>query len=344
MLVPYPHQLSRQGELDCGFFADNQTLPLVINCLASSFDVEKWFAENRLELKKLQHQFGALLFRGFGINTAEKFNEFVCMSSSQPLGSYSERQLKRDHIEGNVFTSTAHPKEGVIFLHNEQSFNLSFPRNIYFNCHVVADVGGETPLADTRNIYNKIPSNIKTKFLTLGYMYRRNFMKNMYVDWKWAFQTDNRQVAEKYFKDNNINWRWYDEGFINLSTEQVRAMALEHPETGDKCWFNHCTTFHIETLDSNTRQFIQSSFEEHEYPYHTYFGDGSAIDVDTITTLKNIYQEETKTFQWEEGDVLMVDNLSVAHGRQPFEGNRLVLTAMSDLCDWQNVALGDVIA
>lgn len=344
LLVPHKQTLSNQQKIECGFFTKHQTLPLVINCLSADFDVRQWFNENREELVALQHQFGALLFRGFGIVTAEQFNDFVNMSSKVPLGTYSERQLKRDHVKGNVFTSTAHPKEGEIFLHNEQSFNLSFPRNIYFNCHTVAESGGATPLADTRNIYNKVPTLLRDKFLKLGYMYRRNFMSNMYVDWKWAFQTESKEEAERYFKSNDISWQWHDGGFINLSTQQVRAMALSHPETGDKCWFNHCTTFHVETLESTTRQFIQNSFEEHEYPYHTYFGDGSTIDKETITCLKEIYEEETVVFEWQRGDVLMVDNLSVAHGRQPFEGDRLVLTAMSDLCDWENVALGDVIA
>jgi alpha-ketoglutarate-dependent taurine dioxygenase len=34
--------------------------------------------------------------------------------------------------------------------------------------------------------------------------------------------------------------------------------------------------------------------------------------------------------QWSKGDVLMLDNITVAHGRQPFTGSRRILVAMAD--------------
>jgi len=33
---------------------------------------------------------------------------------------------------------------------------------------------------------------------------------------------------------------------------------------------------------------------------------------------------------WRTGDVLLVDNVLLAHGRRPFTGDRRVLVAMSD--------------
>ncbi|NQZ20719.1 MAG: TauD/TfdA family dioxygenase [Colwellia sp.] len=339
MLVPLPNHLLHAEDIKCGFFSDSQTLPLVISCHNETIDICEWFASNRHELIKLQHTYGALLFRGFGVDSAKLFEAFVTESSCVPFDTYLERQLKRDRVEGNVFTSTAHTKEGTIFLHNEQSFNLNFPRNIYFNSHKVAVKGGATPLADTRRIFQKIPEKLRNRLLKEGYLYQRNFMQNMYVDWPWAFQAESKLEAEEYFKANNILWEWKDDPLITLTTKQVRSVALIHPVTGDKCWFNHCTSFNLNSIEANARKFIQSSFAEHEYPYQTYFGDGESIDEQTVALLKKIYLEEQVTFQWDEGDVLMVDNLSVAHGREPFEGERLVLAAMSELCRWQDVIL-----
>lgn len=341
MFVPLSNQVSLTNveSIECGFLSDSQVLPLVIICRDSNLNINQWFKDNRAELVSLHQIYGAILFRGFGVDTPEAFEGFVTESSGLPLDTYLERQLKRNRVEGNVFTSTEHPKEGSMFLHNEQSFNLRFPRYIYFNCHKVAATGGATPLADTRKVFNAIPQELRDKLIKLGYIYQRNFMPNLYCDWQWAFQTESKEGAEQYFKSNDIDWQWHDKGLISLSTKQVRPVALTHPDTGDKCWFNHCTSFNVNTIEPRARQFLKSSFSENEYPNHTYFGDGSPIDERDCQLLKDAYLKEQVTFQWLEGDVLMVDNLSVAHAREPFEGERLILTAMSELYDWQDCVL-----
>ncbi|MCG7542550.1 TauD/TfdA family dioxygenase [Pseudoalteromonas sp. CO348] len=339
MLVPAHQELFNATDVECGFFSETQVLPLVIIKKNIELNLDAWFKENSEKLKVLHQRYGAILFRNFEITSAKMFESFVGASTSKPLDTYLERQLRRDRISGNVFTSTAHPKEGEIFLHNEQSFNLQFPRYIYFNCHKVADKGGATPLADTRKIYNKIPHVLRDKLIDLGYLYRRNFIPNLYVDWQWAFQAETKDEAQEYLKANQITWKWHDEGLVTLTTEQVRSVALQHPETKQPCWFNHCTSFHIDTIEPKAREFIQRSFSENEYPNHTYFGDGSSIDSELISILREVYIQEQVTFDWHQGDVLMVDNLSVCHGREPFEGERLVLTAMSELCKWEDVDL-----
>ncbi|MCF2857582.1 TauD/TfdA family dioxygenase [Pseudoalteromonas sp. SMS1] len=341
MLVPLSEAVSftHNEDIECGFISETQVLPLVIINKKSDLNIDQWFEQNREVLIGLRQEYGAILFRGFGVESAAAFESFVDTSSGGSLDTYQERQLKRDRIEGNVFTSTAHPKEGEIFLHNEQSFNLQFPRFVYFNCHKVAPVGGATPLADTRKVFNAVPEELRNKLIKLGYMYRRNFMPNLYCDWKWAFQSETQEQAEEYFKANEISWKWHDKGLITLSTEQVRPVALAHPETGEKCWFNHCTSFNVNTIEPRARQFLKGSLSEHEYPNHTYYGDGTPISEEDSETLKQAYLAEKVTFQWVKGDVLMVDNLSVAHAREPFDGDRLVLTAFSDLHDWKDTTL-----
>jgi alpha-ketoglutarate-dependent taurine dioxygenase len=339
MLVPLATSLQNASKITCGFLSETQKLPLVIHCDDVDLNTIQWLSENRDALVALQHTYGALLFRGFDVNCSQAFEQFVTTSSCAPMDTYLERQLKRDRVEGNVFTSTAHTKEGTIFLHNEQSFNLRFPRNIYFNCQTVAETGGATPLADTRKIFNKIPPTLRGRLMESGFLYQRNFMEHMYVNWPWAFQTQCKETAEQYFVDNNIKWEWQEKGMATLKTEQVRPVALKHPNTGESCWFNHCTAFHINTIEPMARQFLKKAFKEDQLPNQTYFGNGESIDDATAESLKQLYLEEQVTFQWEKGDVLMVDNLSVCHGRQPFSGERLVLTAMSEPCQWEDVAL-----
>jgi alpha-ketoglutarate-dependent taurine dioxygenase len=46
--------------------------------------------------------------------------------------------------------------------------------------------------------------------------------------------------------------------------------------------------------------------------------------------IRGAYDSETVKFDWQRGDLLLVDNMLVAHGREPFTGNRKVLVAMAE--------------
>ena len=46
--------------------------------------------------------------------------------------------------------------------------------------------------------------------------------------------------------------------------------------------------------------------------------------------VRAVWAEETVSFPWAEGDVLMLDNMLVAHARRPFEGPRKVVVAMAE--------------
>jgi alpha-ketoglutarate-dependent taurine dioxygenase len=41
-------------------------------------------------------------------------------------------------------------------------------------------------------------------------------------------------------------------------------------------------------------------------------------------------KQEIRTFRWRQGDLLMLDNMLVCHGRMPFKGPRKILVSMTD--------------
>lgn len=329
--------LGPESPVEAAFFSKLQTLPIVITAKSDNTELCSWLSKYRDVILNMKLKYGAVLFRNFKITDTELFKASMESLQLQVLSDYGERQIKRADVDKGVFTSTSHPKEGSIFLHNEQSFNHVFPQNILFNCHIAAASGGCTPLADTRRIFQRIPEKIREKFVQLGYRYVRNFMENIYVDWQWAFQTDSKARVEQYCLDNDIFFEWHDSGGISLKTWQTRPVAAYHPVTKDPCWFNHCLAFNVNNLDQMSQHFITSSFSIEDYPYHTFFGDGEEISTEIIEVLRQAYLAEQVTFEWQSGDLLLVDNISVSHGRESYEGDRRVLTAMTDPCLWANV-------
>lgn len=49
---------------------------------------------------------------------------------------------------------------------------------------------------------------------------------------------------------------------------------------------------------------------------HTEFGDGSMIPYKTISHVRDVVWKNLVFNRWEKGDILMIDNFRVSHGRQ----------------------------
>ena len=313
---------------------NNNPLPLIVEPALPDVDLVAWADKNRTWINTQLYKHGGVLFRGFGIDSAEKFAHFVPAVSSGAL-QYTERSSPRSQVKGNVYTSTSHPSDQSIYLHNEQSYNLNFPLKIIFCCLVAPQTGGQTPIADTRKVYQHITPSVRERFLEQGYMYVRNFGSGFGLSWQEAFQTDERTAVEAYCDDNDIAYEWLDNG--GLRTRQVRRVAAAHPISGDMSWCNHATFFHVSTLEPKVRATIQRMFATDELPNNTYYGDGSPIEDSVLEMMRTAYAQEQVMFNWQVGDVIVLDNFLTAHARMPFTGPRQIVTSMTDATSWASL-------
>lgn len=60
------------------------------------------------------------------------------------------------------------------------------------------------------------------------------------------------------------------------------------------------------------------------------YGDETPIPREYLDKLIEVIDKEEIYLTLEEGDLLLVDNFQVSHGREPWEGDRLVLVSMWD--------------
>ncbi|MEO5876450.1 MAG: TauD/TfdA family dioxygenase [Streptosporangiaceae bacterium] len=65
-------------------------------------------------------------------------------------------------------------------------------------------------------------------------------------------------------------------------------------------------------------------------PFAIYVGDGSALGRDEAEAINDVYDRATAREPWQEGDLLLVDNILCAHGREAFRGDRRIVVAMGD--------------
>lgn len=313
--------LSSAKLVETDFISSEQAIPFVVKPSVDGLDITQWVQNNRDLVKTLFLQHRALLFRGFKVKTAQEFQQFVkATSDGEPL-KYVDRSSPRTKVENQVYTSTIYPAEYHIILHNELTYTIRYPLKIYFCSLKVAPCGGKTPIADSRKIYQRIDEKIRNQFVEKKWMLVRNYNNDgLGLPWQEVFQTDDKAKVEKYCHENSIKFFWKEDS--RLQTRQIRQAVHYHPQTNEPIWFNHAAFFHHTNL--------LSEFSEHELPYNTYYGDGSAIDPAVIEHLNQAYLREKVTFSWQKGDILMLDNMSIAHGRQSYKGERQVLLAMAE--------------
>lgn len=329
-----PVRVSQKDLVETGYVDSDKKLPLVVYPALENINLAAWARCNLTLIEDQLTVHGAILFRGFNVRSGEKLEEFIHATSEKAL-EYAEQSSPRTRVSGNIYTSTDHPPSESIFLHNEQSYNYNFPQRIYFFCLQAAQQGGETPLADTRKIFQRIDPRIRARFIERHYAYARNFGDGFGLAWQTAFQTSRKSVVENYCRDNDISFEWRPGD--RLRTSQVRRVVARHPQSSVPVWFNHLTFFHISTLPPHTRDRLLEQFEEEDLPNNTYYGDGSRIDSSVMDALREAYLQERVSFEWREGDVLMVDNMLTSHGRNPYVGPRKVLVGMTNLRNWKDV-------
>jgi alpha-ketoglutarate-dependent taurine dioxygenase len=301
-------------------------LPLVITPATTGVELTNWAGSNREFLATHLRQEGGVLFRGFDLQTAEEFEQLIEAVSGKLL-DYSYRSTPRTLVSGRIYTSTEYPAHQSIPLHNEHAYSRRWPMKLWFFSMQVADDGGETPIADSRKIYQRLPAEIKDCFERKGLMYVRNYGTGLDLAWEDVFQTTSRPAVEDYCRAAGIEFEWIGED--QLRTRQRCQVSAEHPETGEMVWFNQAHLFHISRLPVETRDYLRSSFAEEDLPRNVYFADGSVIEPEMISEILRVYEQEAVVFRWRAGDVLLIDNMLTAHGRKPFGGKRRVVVGMS---------------
>jgi alpha-ketoglutarate-dependent taurine dioxygenase len=302
--------------------------PFIIRSSSVNGRLIDQIAAERDNLLDRLHDSGAVLLRGFDVGGVDGFETAVRALSGEPL-AYTERSSPRTSVKGRIYTSTDYPPSEEIFFHNENSYRISWPMILFFYCVQPPRERGATPLSDVRQVLKTIDPSVREEFGRRGWMLVRNFDAGFGLPWQEVFSTEDRDEVMRYCQANTIHTEWKTNG--GLRTTSVRNAIYRHPETRDEVWFNHAAFFHLSTLPRDVQEGLRELFSEEDLPSNTYFGDGEPIPDDIIEHIRARYRDAAVRFDYHEGDVLIVDNMLTAHGREPFTPPRQIVVAMTEL-------------
>ncbi|MBL8169155.1 MAG: TauD/TfdA family dioxygenase [Acidobacteria bacterium] len=324
---PNPVKLSPETLVETDTLRAGEHLPLVLRPKTEALALAEWARGCRAWLTQLLTRHGAILFRGFGLRSAEELEQVALAFCPALFGDYGD--LPREAVSGRIYHSTPYPPDLPILLHNESSQMHTWPMKMWFLCLQPAQQGGETPLADGRRIYQRLAASVRERFREQGLLYVRNYIAGIDVSWQEFFRTTDQTAVAEQCRRAGMEYEWKPDGV--LTTRKRCPAVLAHPQTGELVFFNQLQAHHVSCLEAKTRETLLSLFALADLPRNVYYGDGTPIEDELVREIRGIYEETAVKFPWQKGDVVMLDNLLTAHGRSPFVGPRKILVAMGEM-------------
>lgn len=271
-------------------------------------------------IDELLPQHGGVHITGLPLTDRASFERLVAAMGYDRLGYRGGIAVRK--IDSEV-ALTASEEDARITLspHNEMAYLAKYPRKIIFFCETAAPVGGEVPVNDIRETVKLIPDDVLEAFRKRGIRYHRNLPRHSsrgQMSWVDTFGTDDKQAVERHLAESNYDFRWSDGDRLHYSYRHTAFVP--HPDTGEELWFNQVTELHSSYWRSHPD--FPSDLPEDEYPATTTYGDGEPLDEDLVAFLRGTLWRTTRAVRMRPGDVLVLDNQVLQHGRFAYEGDR----------------------
>ncbi|MEU3568587.1 TauD/TfdA family dioxygenase [Kitasatospora sp. NPDC036755] len=307
--------------------APGRPVRTVVEGVSTAEGAADWMRAHHAELREVLTRHGSLYVHGLPIASAGDFAA-VRDALFAARAKYQEKATPRSDFGDDVFSSTDLPPSQAIRMHNENSYTLTFPGLLLFCCLTAPEQGGATPVADVRRVLAELPPALVDRFRTEGWALTRAYGEHISLDWRTAFATDSPAEVEAYCADNGITCQWGEDG--TLRTRQLRPALIRHPRTGEEVWFNHVAFWSEWSLDPDIRDVLVGEFGPDGLPFNTALGDGTPLTAEEAALMDAAYERATVRETWQPGDLLLVDNVLTAHGRDPFRGERKIVVAMGE--------------
>ena len=266
---------------------------------------------------------GIIILKNTGITSANDVEGWADIWAGQTM-SYAGGTNKRQTFGKTVMTVGNEPPHVNVAAHNEMSYAYYdvYPRFFMLGCVQAPNKGGETIFANNIGITaDLLKTNIGQEFFQHGVRYVRNYYNRDDADqaqyglhsWQDAFDTDDRDIVTQKLAAHNIDQiEWRDNGALYFSYlrpafewDEDLKQNLSFISIGNHgYWFRGWKPY--DTLPNNMR------------PHHLMLGNGRELSENEIQDIVELTVKHSLEHVWEDGDLVILDNLRYTHARRPF--------------------------
>jgi alpha-ketoglutarate-dependent taurine dioxygenase len=316
---------------------------------------------NRDAIRQARDRYGAVLFRGFAVATPEAFRDVLKAAGVDLDPVFDLEPQARKRLAAGVFESSAYKSSWLAIMpHTEMVYSARRPSTVAFWCALAPATHGETPLSDFGAVYEALPPGMRRRLETRPLRVIRQLPPG-YLRAKYPGESSrgwDRDRVEQACRRAGYTVRWRKSG---VSAEAVLPAVVMHPRTGKRA-LNHQffsgRMRHV-FLAETWRRYphrprpqwmgrlwklrpatwaIMKAFDGMRSPSaaptpHLEFADGGDWSPEEMCTLARLVWDNSVFYRWRQGDVVLVDNLRIAHSRMPCDGPRKVAAAVGDMVD-----------
>jgi alpha-ketoglutarate-dependent taurine dioxygenase len=290
-------------------------------------DPAGWALEHRDALHEAVVEHGAVLVRGLGLRDRTEVGAVFARLTSG-LMTEKEAFAPRQRYPSGIYSSTRWPASLPMCMHHELSYVLEVPGLLLFACLTAPVEGGATVLADARTVLEALPPALVARFEREGWLLTRSYNDEIGATFAEAFGTATSRTSSATAGPTRSSSPGGPTAGCAPGSAALRWYGT--PVTGHRCWFNQIAVLNQWTLDPEVREQIVEVYGEDGLPFNTFFGNGDPIDERLVALLNDVYEAHTVREPWQDGDLMLVDNIRTAHGREAYAGPREVYVGMAD--------------
>ncbi len=262
------------------------------------------FSLPRPQICALLKDHGILLFRGFHL-PSEQLEQFA-----GPYSAYFIHEGGRKSLAGYVEHVDA--GQEAMHLHAENAVTPFRPDLVWFSCATTATQGGQTTFCDGVDLWHALSESTRQLFLAKKVKFKRNYSHEM---WKLFAYPDGtvENLAAVLSSIPGVHFQLNDDN--SLDTEYTVSAVPKTRYGQVECFANS----------------VLGAFGGAYFGVKMFFEDDSEIPLEVLQEIEATAERLTEEIPWEDGDVVMIDNSRVMHGRRAFvaDERRRLYSALS---------------
>jgi len=265
-----------------------------------------------------------VVFSGFDASIEDFENITVALSDDFHAyrgGGFTVGRLSRSTVNNNstLMTATGSTQDFPLPLHGEMYYLSQPPDLIWFYCQVPVAEGGQTTIGDARQIFRDLSTRTQELLRERKIRYERRMDDG---DWQITFQTESRAEVEEFCKSQGLEIIWTEDG---TAITYFYTSALREDAANESAFINSLLIVALGEQAMRSAKDIKLNFIVR-------WEDGSPIAQEILDEINRVCARNEIEVSWQRGDIILVDNRSVMHGRRGSnDKDRKILVRMGTL-------------